>query len=359
MPVRKKLRPCRQGCLRYLARRGTSRGNWHHPSNVLEYPLLMLTWIQPFIGQAAGVATSLLWTATSLFFTAAARRIGPTLVNTSRIFLAIALHGTTFRIVSGHWLPDATSQQVVYLAFSGVIGLSIGDQALFMAFMDLGPRRAMLIMATSPIFAAFFGWVALGEVLSGIAWLAVLLTVGGVAWVILQREDDVGGAASKMKTRGVVLAFVGAACQAGGLLLSKMGIGHGLVAEADYIAPQEATYLRMCFAGLGVIPLFLLHRRRIRKRRERGLTPDRIGTPAAGYLFMACGTIVGPYLGVWMSLVASDHAQVGVAQTLCSLSPIFILPFAVWIHKERIGIRAVLGAAVAIGGSALLFLPHS
>lgn len=318
----------------------------------------MRTWIQPFIGQAAGVATSLLWTATSLFFTAAARRIGTTLVNTSRLFLAIALHGITFRLVSGHWLPDATTEQVLYLAVSGVVGLSIGDQALFMAFMDLGPRRAMLIMATSPIFAAFFGWLALGEVLDGVAWLAVLLTVAGVAWVILQREDDAGSPASRMKTRGVVLAFVGSACQAGGLLLSKMGIGHGLVPAADHLAPQEATYLRMCFAGLGIIPVFLWHRRWERKRRARGLRPDRIGTPAAGFLFMACGTIVGPYLGVWMSLVASDHAPVGVAQTLCSLPPIFILPFAVWIHKEKIGMRAVLGAVVAIGGSALLFLPR-
>ena len=39
------------------------------------------------------------------------------------------------------------------------------------------------------------------------------------------------------------------------------------------------------------------------------------------------------------------------AQTLCSLSPIFILPFAVWFEKERIGFRAILGATVAVCGS--------
>ena len=61
-------------------------------------------------------------------------------------------------------------------------------------------------------------------------------------------------------------------------------------------------------------------------------------------------------MGVWMSLVATDRAEVGVAQTLCSLSPVFILPFAVWFEKERIGIRAILGATVAVCGSALLFL---
>ncbi len=55
-------------------------------------------------------------------------------------------------------------------------------------------------------------------------------------------------------------------------------------------------------------------------------------------------------------LFATNGADVGVTQTLCSLSPIFILPFAVWLEKERIGFRAILGAAVAVCGSALLFM---
>ena len=59
---------------------------------------------------------------------------------------------------------------------------------------------------------------------------------------------------------------------------------------------------------------------------------------------------------MWPSLVATNRAQVGVAQTICLLSPIFIFPFAVWFEKERIGIRAILGATVAVCGSALLFL---
>lgn len=333
--------------------------NWQLLYDLLEYPHLMRTWIQPYIGQAAGVATSLLWTATSLFFTAAARRIGPTLLNTSRIIFAVVLHGITFRLVSGQWVPDASARQVVYLAFSGVVGLSIGDQALFTAFVALGPRRCMLIMATSPIFAAMFGRLVLGEALGGIAWLAILLTIGGVALVILEREDDTGPQVVGLRTRGVVLALVGAACQAGGLLLSKMGMGHGWLPEAERLAPQAATYVRMVFAGIGMVPVFLLHQRRERKRRERGLMSDRIGSPLAGFLFAGCGTIVGPYLGVWMSLVASDRADIGVAQTLMSLAPVFILPFAVWIDKERIGVRAILGALIAIGGSSLLFLyPH-
>jgi drug/metabolite transporter (DMT)-like permease len=57
-----------------------------------------------------------------------------------------------------------------------------------------------------------------------------------------------------------------------------------------------------------------------------------------------------------MSLVASDRAPLGVAQTLCSLPPILILPVVVWVHKERVSARAVVGAVIAVAGTALLFV---
>ena len=50
--------------------------------------LLMLEALTAYIGPAAGVATSVCWTGTSLFFTAAGRRLGPTLVNAFRIAFA-------------------------------------------------------------------------------------------------------------------------------------------------------------------------------------------------------------------------------------------------------------------------------
>ncbi|MHC4063201.1 MAG: DMT family transporter [Planctomycetota bacterium] len=301
------------------------------------------------------MTTSLLWTATSLFFTAAGRRIGPTAVNAARIALAIVLLGVTHRLLTGTWIPHASAGQVAFLALSGIVGLSIGDQSLFTAFVHIGPRLAMLIMATAPIFAAFFGWVALGETLQPVAWLGVALTICGVGWVVLERPRQATVVHSSHWAWGVFLALVAAACQAGGLLLSKQGMGHGWLPDDQHLDPQAATLVRMLFAGLGVLPIIALHSLRRRKRLVAGIQPLRAGKRNAGLFFAGCGAVVGPYLGVWMSLVASDRAPLGVAQTLCSLPPVFILPFAVLIHKERIGPRAVLGALVAVGGSALLF----
>ena len=186
-------------------------------------------------------------------------------------------------------------------------------------------------------------------------WLGIILVVGGVAWVILQRPEPTSPYATTRRVRGVLLALLAAACQAAGLLFSKQGMGHGWLEPAERLSPQAATYGRMLFAGLGVLPLLALHVYRQRAGRVTYGLPPRIGSARAGLAFAACGAVVGPFLGVWMSLVASDRAPLGVAQTLCSLPPIFLLPFAATIHKERIGLRAVLGALIAVGGAALLF----
>lgn len=307
------------------------------------------------LGYAAGVATSGLWTATSLLFTAAGRRIGPTAVNATRLAVAILLLGVSHRALAGTWLPPASAGQVALLALSGLVGLCLGDQALFVAFVDIGPRLAMLIMTTAPLLATGFGWLALGETLPPTACLGVALTVGGVAWVVVERPDPTG-APTPRRARGVGLAFLAAACQAGGLLLSKQGIGHGWLPREAHLDPQAATLIRVFFAGLAMAPVMVLYARRERKQRAAGLRGPRSGRRSTGLLLTLAGAVVGPYLGIWMSLVAADLAPVGIAQTLCSLPPVFILPFSRLVHQERVTWRAVLGALVAVSGVGVLFL---
>jgi len=156
---------------------------------------------------------------------------------------------------------------------------------------------------------------------------------------------------------GVGFALVAAACQAGGLLLSKQGMGHGWLAREQYLDPQAATLVRMVFAAIAVVPMGVYQWRRTRRRNLANppMVSQR-GTIGRGIGLALCGSVVGPFLGVWLSLVSSDHAPLGVAQTLCSLAPVFLIPAVRFIHRERVSMRAIIGAVVAVGGSTLLFL---
>ena len=57
-----------------------------------------------------------------------------------------------------------------------------------------------------------------------------------------------------------------------------------------------------------------------------------------------------------VSLVGVKYTEAGVAATIMSTSPILIIPPAVVFFKEKVGLRAVAGAFVAMGGVAVLFL---
>jgi drug/metabolite transporter (DMT)-like permease len=309
-----------------------------------------------YVGYAAGLSVSVLWTATSLFFTAAGQRLGATVVNAVRILLAVGLLGVTHRLQFGAWVPPATAGQVLFLAASGLVGLSVGDQALFTAFVRIGPRLAMLIMTTAPLFAALFGWVALGETIRSTAWVGIGLTIGGVAWVVLERPRRKEAFRGGSRAGGMALAFVAAACQAGGLLLSKMGMGYGWMPAGEGMAPLAATLVRMFFAAFGMLPIFYLYRVRERRLRAAGVVRRREGGVPLGLLLAAGGAVVGPYLGVWMSLEAGARVPIGVAQTLCALPPVLILPVSRLVYRESISSRAVFGALIAVAGVATLWL---
>jgi len=72
---------------------------------------------------------------------------------------------------------------------------------------------------------------------------------------------------------------------------------------------------------------------------------------------MIAGSIAGPFLGIWLSLMAVQLAPVGVAATLMALPPVILIPLGYFLYGERVGPRGIVGTIVAFCGVALIFLP--
>jgi drug/metabolite transporter (DMT)-like permease len=71
---------------------------------------------------------------------------------------------------------------------------------------------------------------------------------------------------------------------------------------------------------------------------------------------VSAGAFIGPFVGVTLSTIAAYLVHVGVAQTLMSLMPVFIIP-VVWVaYRQRTNWRGVVGAVIAVAGVAVLFL---
>lgn len=295
----------------------------------------------PFAGEIAALATACCWTVTGLAFEAAGRRVGSLAVNLIRLVPAAVLLSLYSWLVRGVAFPvDASAHAWVWLSISGLVGFTVGDLCLFRAFVLVGARVSMLLMAMVPPITTLFGLLIMGEMLSAKEFLGMALTVAGVSSVVLERRPDAAGRLQRLPLGGVLLGLGGAGGQALGLVLSKVGMG-----SYDAFA---ATQIRVLAGIVGFAAVFTVigwwPRVRAALADRRAMVPTGIGA------------FFGPFLGVSLSLVAVKYAYAGVAATLMSLVPVLIIPASVLVFRERVSRTAIGGAVVAVAGSTLLFL---
>lgn len=303
--------------------------------------------MQNHFGEIAGVLTAVFWTVTSLAFESAGKKVGSLSVNLIRLILAFFFIGIYSWFARGFFFPtDATLYQWKWLALSGLIGFVIGDLLLFQAFVVVGARIAMLMMALAPPFAALIGWILLDEVLAPMSWLGMAVTMCGIVIVILKREktEENGKIVKKIKSNhsvtGILLALGGALGQAAGLVISKKGMG-----EYDAFS---ASQIRVLTGIVGFTVLFFFMRRwpKVWLALNHKSAMKRI----------TLGAFFGPFLGVSFSLLAVQHIQAGVAATLMAISPVLIIPPAIFLFKEKVNWKEILGAVITVVGIMLFFL---
>lgn len=303
--------------------------------------------MQNHFGEIAGVLTAVFWTVTSLAFESAGKKVGSLSVNLIRLVMAFFFIGTYSWIARGFFFPsDANLFQWKWLALSGLVGFVIGDLLLFQAFVVVGARIAMLMMALTPPFAALIGWLLLGEVLEPMSWLGMGITMCGIVIVILKREktEENGEIVKKIKSsypiQGILLALGGSLGQAAGLVISKKGMG-------DYDA-FSASQIRVLTGIAGFTILFFFMRRwpKVWEAVQHKSAMKRI----------TLGAIFGPFLGVSFSLLAVQHTKAGIAVTLMAIVPVLIIGPSILLFKEKVNWKEIVGAVVTVMGVALFFL---
>jgi len=296
------------------------------------------------VGEIAGIATALIWAVSSIFHTLAGRRVGAPVLNRLRLVFAVIWISGMHWLLQGQPFPlNAAPERWLWLGLSGIVGLVLGDLFLFQGFVLIGPRLTTLIMSGAPMLGVVLAWLLLGEELRPGQIFGIALTLVGIGIVVLERSANTyGGATSKRNyVLGLLAAFGGAVGQAGGLTLSKLGL-------AGDFPSISGVSIRMIVA---MISLWLVSIVMGKAGETLRATKDR---RALGMIVI--GSILGPFIGVWLSLVSVQLSPVGVASTLQSLNPIFLLPIGYWVFQEKISPRAVIGTLVSLVGVGALFL---
>jgi drug/metabolite transporter (DMT)-like permease len=292
------------------------------------------------VGELAALAVAVFWTITALAFESASKKVGSLPVNWIRLVIGFVFLSVFTAFSRGFLLPvDASAHAWIWLTLSGIVGFVLGDLFLFRAFVLIGSRIAMLLMALAPPMTAVMGRIFLKEKLSGLAFLGMGLTMAGIALVVLDRPAGEAPIRLSHPLKGILFGLGGAVGQAAGLILSKIGMG-GYNAFA-------ATQIRILagIAGFTAILTFL-------KSWPRTVTAMRHG-PAM--IRLTAGAFFGPFLGVSFSLFSIQHTSAGIASTIMATVPVLIIPPAVIFLREKVTTREIAGALVAVSGVALLF----
>jgi drug/metabolite transporter (DMT)-like permease len=295
-----------------------------------------------FLGELAALATAVCWSFTAIFFSFSGRLVGSQVVNRSRLIFALGFITLTHLLLEGTLLPlSAEPFRWGWLALSSILGLVLGDSFLFRAYATIGPRYSMLMMSAVPIISTVMAWIFLGERVGPLEMIGILVTVGGIGWVVTEKQPGRTVVENKQYSWGLFFGFLGAVGQASNLIAAKFGLVN------DY-STISATWIRIFVAILilwGLAGLRGEVRPTIAQWRNKTAFRAIIG-----------GTFVGPFLGIWMSLVAVQLTRVGIASTLMALPPVLLIPIGYVLYKERVSKRGVIGTIVAFAGVALILL---
>ncbi|MDF1545925.1 MAG: DMT family transporter [bacterium] len=306
-----------------------------------------------FIGELAGLSTSALWALTTIFFAEGGKRIGSFFVNKIRLVMATLLYASVLLVTTGAIFPvGLNDSQIIWLSVSGIVGLVFGDSCGFKALVMIGPRLTAIVFSSTPIITTLIAWLFLGESLRLLDLLGIGITVSGIAWVVSERKfraQKLNNLAtdhpdSGSLTKGVLYALGAAFGQAIGLVLAK----YAMAEAGGVVEPLEAAYVRILASVLAIWLISGL------RGQLKSVLKSLKNLPAVG--FCAAGAVVGPFLGVWMSLVAVKYIPTGIASTLNSMTPVMVIPLVIWLYKEKVTARAWMGAVIALIGISVLFL---
>jgi drug/metabolite transporter (DMT)-like permease len=295
-------------------------------------------------GEVGAATAAFCWACSSVMY-------GRTRVTAWTINFAKNLFGTGFVWLhllvvwwaGGQTILSFSGKAWFYLVISGLIGIAIGDTAYFRSLQILGPRRSLVIATTAPLFGALLGWLILGETISLIPMLGIVITITGIGMVVMDKRArrESPGHFPGAEWAGVACGLFAAFCQAAGGALSKIGM--------QECTPLEATFVRLLAAVVAGVVLL--------RASGRLQSTCRLIIQRDNLRLLLPASALGTWLGIWCSQIGFYYSSVAIATMLMSTSPLFAIPLVRIFDGHPVSYRAIAGTLLAIAGIATALAP--
>jgi drug/metabolite transporter (DMT)-like permease len=293
------------------------------------------------LGELICVLTALIWAITVTLYRAPIERHGARAVNQFKCTLGAVLQGVTvLALGQATALASAPTSALALLLASGVIGLALGDTALFAGVARIGVHPSLLLQTLSPVFAAIVAATWRGELLSPTQAAGAAVVLLGVALVVAPGRSPVPcpRPEARRMASGVALGILSAMCQGGGLVLAKVAM--------ETVPVAASSFARLTASALALTALGIAGRR---WGRVIALARDRTALPR-----MIPATLLGTYLALFLMMAGIALAPAPVAAVLLATSPVFSLLLERVTTGRPLSLRGIAGTLTAIAGVAVL-----
>jgi drug/metabolite transporter (DMT)-like permease len=258
--------------------------------------------------------------------------------------------------------------------FSGVVGIGLGDVALFQALPRLGSRVSMLLVQcfTAP-FGALLEWLWLGTSLSAFQIISGLTILAGVG--IALSEGQHLRAERRVLVVGTLFAILSAVGGAGGAVLSRQAY-FILHENHEQLDPANAGFQRVLGGALiaGICLLLVRWRSVVELFFPRGAlhesAPSSFSSPSSTskahadvelpgaaarkwrliWPWVLGNSLAGQTLGVSAMQRALETTPTGIVLSIIAATPLVVIPFAMFFEGERPTRRSLAGAAIGVAG---------
>jgi drug/metabolite transporter (DMT)-like permease len=305
----------------------------------------------------AAVLTTVLFSFAAIFANRSIKELGTTTANLARLCVALVLLGT-YAHCFGSGMSGAGLN---WFLLSGVIGMGLGDLALFAAMPRLGARLTILMCQCIAVPIAIqteWMWMDTRLTLPQIAWAGLILV--GVAIALMpSRRNPPKVSIAKI---GFLFGFLAAAGQGLGAVISRHAYEISALA-GESIDGISTAYQRIA-GGLVITATYFIVKHylsALAKPASEGEAPPRsirgyFRTHRRGLRFMLVNALCGPTIGVSCYQWALATTPSGIVLPIVATTPLVIIPFSYWLDGDRPTRRSIIGGMIAVSGVVALTL---
>jgi drug/metabolite transporter (DMT)-like permease len=298
---------------------------------------------------AAALLAALLFSISAICGYRSSKQIGGAEANFWRIAMATFCLGIWASFFGSGFDPYGAYQ---YFLLSGFFGIGLGDTGYFQALPRLGSRRAVLLtQCFIPLFAILIEWLWLGTTLTIVQLFCIATILTGVA--IALAPGDHAKIPSRQLWIGVAFTIFAAVCSAFGAVLSRKAYAI-LHAAGGHPDPGTTGYQRV-LGGILIPAIILLVAKWKSAHAHGGVFEEKTFHVSREkwkriWPWVLGNSLAGQTLGVTCVQWALEKTPTGIVMTVTAMTPIILLPMTRIVENEKIGVRSLVGALIAVAG---------